>query len=65
MELLFVAALLLSSGLAYCAYRQRRELQEIESAIKSRDQVIGQLQSQVESLERDKMESPSTRLDRL
>ena len=57
MELLFVAALLLSSGLAYCAYRQRRELQEIESAIKSRDQVIGQLQSQVESLERDKMES--------
>lgn len=57
MELLFVAALLLSAVVAFFAYRQRRALQEIKHAVNSRDQVIGQLQAQVGALERYKLES--------
>lgn len=59
MELLFVAAVVLSAGLAYCVYRQRRELQEFGLAIESRDEAIGGLKAQVELLERDKGASQS------
>ena len=57
MELLLVAAVACSFGLAYLAYRQRRTLQGLNRAINNRDQVIGRLRSEVDALERDKMES--------
>ena len=57
MEFLLFAALVLSSGLAYCAYRQRRALQEYSAAVERRDQAIAQLQSQVGETKRDKLES--------
>lgn len=57
MELLFVAAVVCSAGLAYIAYRQRCALKEINRAIASRDQVIDQLRSQADSLERERLDS--------
>ncbi len=57
MELVLFVALSFSAILAFCAYRQRRELQDVGSAIESRDEAIGKLKAQVETLERDKMAS--------
>ena len=57
MELVLFVSLAFSAILAFSAYRQRRELQEFGSAIKSRDEAIGELKAQVETLERDKMPS--------
>lgn len=57
MELFLFVAVAITAGLAYCAFRQRRELQDVGSAIESRDEAIGELKAQVETLERDKMAS--------
>ncbi|MCY3799114.1 MAG: ATP-binding protein [Chloroflexi bacterium] len=57
MELILFVALALTAGLAICAYRQRRDLQEYRLAIKSRDEAIGELKAQVDTLEREKVES--------
>ena len=59
MELFLFVTLALSAGLAYCAYRQRRELHEYGAAVQRRDEAIGQLRAQVEMLERDKVVSQS------
>lgn len=53
MELLLVAAIALSVGLAYSAHRQRRQLKAQGAVMKDRDAAIGQLQSKVDELKRE------------
>ena len=57
MELLLFTALVFSISLAYFAFRQRQDLIALGGAIKNRERIIGQLQSQVDALKRDNQKS--------
>ena len=57
MEWLFLAAIVLSVGMAFCAYRQRRELNALGTVINDRDGAIDQLRAQVGELRRENQES--------
>ena len=54
MELLLVVAVVFSVGLANCAFRQRRQLRSFAMGIRRRDEAIGRLQAQIESLQRER-----------
>ena len=53
MEALLVAAIILAFGLAFGAYRQRRRLKSLEAVINERDAALGQLQSQLNRVQRE------------
>ncbi len=59
MELFLVISVFLSAGLAYGAYRQRRDLSALGKVIRDRDSEIARLQSQVDSHQREYRESKS------
>ncbi len=57
MDLLLLAAIALSVGLAYCAHRQRQERKALGALIKDRNATIGRLRSRVDEVERDNQQS--------